>query len=170
MRFVALDFETANERRDSACALGIAKVVGSRVVERKSWLIRPPRLKFNRRNIDIHGITAADVKDKPKFNELWPTIRRHLDGELLLAHNASFDFSVLRHVLDSVGPCADRAPSARVRAGRPTGREILRNAVEPLPCRRRRGVARGVPVHVSVDVDIRPAIARGHYAEQHADH
>ena len=46
MTVVALDFETANERRDSACAIGLAWIEGGRVVRRASRLIRPPELRF----------------------------------------------------------------------------------------------------------------------------
>jgi DNA polymerase III subunit epsilon len=59
MSWVAIDFETANETRGSACALGVAIVEADHVVERASWLIRPPTLHFNPYNLMIHGITAA---------------------------------------------------------------------------------------------------------------
>ena len=36
MTVLALDFETANERRDSACAVGLAWIAGGRVVRRES--------------------------------------------------------------------------------------------------------------------------------------
>ena len=38
MSWVAIDFETANETRASACALGVAIVEADHVVERASWL------------------------------------------------------------------------------------------------------------------------------------
>jgi DNA polymerase III epsilon subunit-like protein len=41
-RFVALDFETATCDSDSACALGVVVVQGSRIVRRRRWLMRPP--------------------------------------------------------------------------------------------------------------------------------
>ena len=37
MNFLALDFETANYYRDSACALGLARVENDKIVERASW-------------------------------------------------------------------------------------------------------------------------------------
>ena len=33
MNFVAIDFETANTQPDSACAVGLVKVVGGEIVE-----------------------------------------------------------------------------------------------------------------------------------------
>ncbi len=100
MKCVAIDFETANSKRLSVCAMGVAVVEGHEIVERASWLIRPPELYFNPYNTYIHGITESDVADKPEFHELWGDIRQYFEGSLLIAHNASFDISVLRHVLD----------------------------------------------------------------------
>jgi DNA polymerase-3 subunit epsilon len=98
--FVALDFETANREWNSACAIGLAFVAGGRVVANPSWLIRPPQLYFDPGFIKIHGITAADVADKPDFTELWTAISRHIEGRIIIAHNAEFDISVLQHTLD----------------------------------------------------------------------
>ena len=103
MDFVALDFETANSHRSSVCAVGIAKVVSNRVVERKSWLVQPSELRFDHINVSIHGITADDVRDKPRFNELWPTLGTYLQDQCVIAHNASFDMSVLRYALSQYG-------------------------------------------------------------------
>jgi DNA polymerase III epsilon subunit-like protein len=41
--FVALDFETADYGRDSACAIGIVKVQGAQIIHEENRLIRPPR-------------------------------------------------------------------------------------------------------------------------------
>ena len=44
-RFVAIDFETANHSRDSACSIGIAVAEGGRIVALEQRLIRPPTLR-----------------------------------------------------------------------------------------------------------------------------
>lgn len=98
--FLALDFETANSQRSSACALGIARIQEGKLVERRSWLIRPAELYFDPFNTYIHGISAEDVRDQPEFDQIWSELLPYLQSQLVLAHNASFDFSVLRHVLD----------------------------------------------------------------------
>jgi DNA polymerase-3 subunit epsilon len=103
MSWAAIDFETANQTRGSACALGIAIVEDSQVVQRSSWLIRPPTPDFNPYNVMIHGITADDVASAPTFDVLWPSIQGLLEGRPVVAHNASFDTSVLRHSLDAYG-------------------------------------------------------------------
>ena len=100
-RFVAIDFETANNNSNSACSIGLAIIEDLKIVETKHWLIRPPELYFHPFNISIHGITEDDVRNKPSFNELWPEIRGYIDNNLIIAHNASFDLGVLRHVLST---------------------------------------------------------------------
>lgn len=95
MDFAAIDFETADNGSDSACAIGVVTVRGGRVVEKRVHLIRPPRPYFM--FTYIHGITWDDVKNKPTFGELWPTIEPLIKGvKFLAAHNASFDSRVLR--------------------------------------------------------------------------
>jgi DNA polymerase III subunit epsilon len=100
MNFLAIDFETANEKRSSPCALGIAVVKNFEVVEKRTWLIRPPELRFNGINTSIHGITAKDVAKEPTFDQLWKKINHLFQTPLLVAHNAPFDLSVLRATLD----------------------------------------------------------------------
>ncbi|KJS10145.1 MAG: exonuclease [Peptococcaceae bacterium BRH_c8a] len=101
MNYVALDFETANHSRSSICSVGIAVVEDGNVVERGSWLVRPPDLNFHPFFTRIHGIRAEDVMDEPDFKELWTSVLKdYLIGKTVLAHNASFDINVLRYTLD----------------------------------------------------------------------
>ncbi|SEN97060.1 DNA polymerase-3 subunit epsilon [Paenibacillus sophorae] len=99
MDFVAIDFETANAGRASACALGLVEVKGGSIVSEQAWLINPEQ-RFDRRNIAIHGITPEMVAGQPTFRELWPAIELLIHGKNIVAHNASFDMSVLRYGLD----------------------------------------------------------------------
>jgi DNA polymerase-3 subunit epsilon len=99
--FVAIDFETANSSRASACEVGLVRIErGSIVGDFSTLLSPPPRFGgFNERHTRIHGITQADVRDAPEFKDVWFEIQRFIDGLPLVAHNASFDISVLRALL-----------------------------------------------------------------------
>jgi DNA polymerase-3 subunit epsilon len=101
-KIVAIDFETAHYSRSSAIALGVSVIRGDAVVETKSWLFRPPgsRIYIRPDFIDIHGITPADLEDKPFFDDIWHgEAAAYLEeADWLLAHNAAFD----RTVLDAV--------------------------------------------------------------------
>jgi DNA polymerase III subunit epsilon len=99
MNFVAIDFETANEKRNSACSLGITVVKNNRIAEERYWLIRPEEMRFAPVNIMIHGIYPAQVVNEPTFDLLWPEILPYIENSLVIAHNAAFDISVLRNTL-----------------------------------------------------------------------
>lgn len=93
-RFAAMDFETADHGRDSACSVAIIVVEGTTVVDRGHFLIRPPRqhIVFSY----LHGITWNHVREQPTFGELWPTAGKLLAGvEFIAAHSAAFDRGVL---------------------------------------------------------------------------
>ena len=68
MTIIAIDFETANERRDSACVVGLAWIEGDAVIRRESHLMRPPKLRFSPGNIRVHGIrpTCATYPPSPR--------------------------------------------------------------------------------------------------------
>ena len=101
MDFVAIDFETAAGDRSSACAVGLAIVKAGRIEETFSSFIRPRDLDFNPRNIALHGITPEMVVDAPTFAELWPQLEKQIGNSPLVAHNASFDMSVIRASADA---------------------------------------------------------------------
>lgn len=93
--FVALDFETADNGRDSACAVALVRAEGGRIVGRAFSLIRPPRRQFLFTR--LHGISWHHVADQPTFGEVWPRLAPLLEGaSYLVAHNASFDRGVLQ--------------------------------------------------------------------------
>ncbi len=96
--FLAVDFETASaSKRASACALGYALVVSGTIESAGQTLIDPglePEL-WSGVNIWIHGITPAAVRGAPKFMEAWEALIRIAPGIPIVAHNASFDTSVL---------------------------------------------------------------------------
>lgn len=98
--FVAIDFETADYGRDSACAVALVRVEGGRIVAKEHRLIRPPRREFVFTH--IHGITWQEVASEPPFARVWPDMERLLEGaSRLVAHNASFDRSVLKRCCEA---------------------------------------------------------------------
>lgn len=100
--FVALDFETADQERDSACAIGLVRVENYQIVQRAHHLIRPPRRRMLFTH--IHGIRWTDVANQPEFGDLWHQIEPILqDVDFIAAHNASFDQGVLYACCDAHG-------------------------------------------------------------------
>jgi len=90
-----IDFETANHQPGSACQLGIVIVEPWRVISEHQWLIRPQRMYFSPRCVEVHGITPRDVMDCPTWEQVWGEIQPLLDGSIVIAHNAGFDARVL---------------------------------------------------------------------------
>ncbi|WP_279396244.1 exonuclease domain-containing protein [Rathayibacter sp. VKM Ac-2928] len=94
--FTAIDFETANEQRASACAVGVAQVTNGVVTYRASTRIRPlTGDTFSMRNTLIHGLTWEDCAGAPE----WPAVSEWLGQVVrdapIVAHNASFEKGVL---------------------------------------------------------------------------
>ena len=51
LNFIAIDFETATGKRASVCEAGICVVKDGKVVETKSWLVRPEDNAYSYYNI-----------------------------------------------------------------------------------------------------------------------
>jgi DNA polymerase-3 subunit epsilon len=100
--FLAIDFETANERRGSACAVGVALVCSGMVTARGSVLINP-EVEFNPYCSAVNGICAAHVASAPTFPAIWSQLTQLLNGQVVVAHNCSFDISVLRNTAARYG-------------------------------------------------------------------
>ncbi|MFC4389108.1 exonuclease domain-containing protein [Gracilibacillus marinus] len=99
MNYVAIDFETANQDRFSPCAVGLVVFNKEGVVNEYYSLINP-NMEFDSYNSMIHGITEEDVLGAPTFTDIWDELSEYLTHHICIAHNASFDMSVLRHTLD----------------------------------------------------------------------
>jgi DNA polymerase-3 subunit epsilon len=95
--FAAIDFETATAQRSSACSLGVVVVEAGDIIDERSWLIQPPGNAYEGFNTRLHGISAIDTKDAPPFSDVWRQAANFTGNRLLVAHNAAFDMSVLRH-------------------------------------------------------------------------
>ncbi|WP_016699238.1 exonuclease domain-containing protein [Actinoalloteichus spitiensis] len=103
--FVALDVETANEKRGSICAVGLVTVRDSEIVHRYETLCVPPGdlNYFTPRNIAVHGITPDHISGAPKFAEILPTLVAYIGGRVVVAHNASFERSALLRACETDG-------------------------------------------------------------------
>lgn len=100
--FVAIDFETATGNYNSACSLGIAVVRDLEVAETWYHTFQPPYNYYEEGNVRIHGITPAMTENEKPFDDFWEEISPFFDKKnLILAHNARFDTSVLRKSLKS---------------------------------------------------------------------
>ena len=116
--FTAIDFETANPSNASACAVGLVKVRGGQVVAQTGWLIQPPagHDRFEYRNTQIHGIQASDVVGAPMWRQVWARLAEFVGADPLVAHNASFDTSVIRAANTASGAAPYTSQTASLRS------------------------------------------------------
>ncbi len=102
--FTAIDFETANYPRASACAVAVVRVRDGEIADSWYTLLKPPPgMEILRSFTAIHGITNAQVGQAPTFDAAWPALRDFIGDDTLVAHNAPFDRGVLRACLDYYG-------------------------------------------------------------------
>lgn len=100
--FTAIDFETANGFRGSACAIGAVKIRDAVIAETHYSLLQPPTGydRFDPRNVAIHGITDDHVVAAPKFAEHIPDLHEFIGDDVVIAHNAGFDIGVIESGLE----------------------------------------------------------------------
>lgn len=102
INFIAIDFETANQARASACSIGMIKVLDGQIVDSYYSLINP-ETEFDPYNIFIHGITPAMVENQPIYSEISEQILNFSDSLPFVAHYAPFDMGVIRDSNDRYG-------------------------------------------------------------------
>jgi len=99
-----VDVETtgAHPAWDRVTEIAVVEVEDGEVVSEWSTLVNPgesipPAIQA------LTGITNAMVADAPAFEDLAPDLYERLDGRVLVAHNARFDYGFLRHEFERAG-------------------------------------------------------------------
>lgn len=99
MDFVAIDFETGTQHKNSAISVGLVKYEGSERTDSFYSLIKPPVLYIDPFNTAIHHLTIEHVIDAPTFDQIFPQIQSFVGKLPFVAHNAGFDMNVLKATL-----------------------------------------------------------------------
>jgi DNA polymerase-3 subunit epsilon len=96
--FIAIDFETANASRASACEWGFSYWEGGSVVKSSATLLQPPSPYnyFDPFNVALHGISEEDVVDGTTFEKVLEELSGTFKEVPVIAHNTGFDMSVIR--------------------------------------------------------------------------
>lgn len=103
-----IDFETANCAYSSACSIGIVQIVGHEITYGECFLIQPPDNFYEKRQMEIHGMSPQDTKDADFFPTVWEKIKPYFENTYLAAYNAIFDMTVLKGLFnyyDIQEPC-----------------------------------------------------------------
>ncbi|MDK2971370.1 MAG: polymerase subunit epsilon [Candidatus Sumerlaeota bacterium] len=106
--YTIIDFETTQSSDGlRAVEVAIVRADGDGAVSSTSLLLNPG-CRIDGISQSIHGIDNSMVRGQPCFADAWPGLLSLLDGQLLIAHNASFDAGVLRTELQRHGFNAPR--------------------------------------------------------------
>ena len=98
VRYVVVDVEGNGHQPPDLVELAAVTIMDGVIGESMSWLVKPdePIKHFATR---IHGLTNKDVADAPVFTTVREDVRRALDADALVAHNAHVDVGVLQRKL-----------------------------------------------------------------------
>lgn len=120
----SIDTETTGRDPKSDRIVEIACVVyqAGEIKAKHDWLVNPEQ-EIPKEAFDVHGISDADVKDKPVFKEIVPELAEVLQGLVPAAYNAIFDKQFVLAELKRAGSAPASPP--------PTFRKAVR-WVDPL--------------------------------------
>jgi exodeoxyribonuclease X len=102
-RYAVIDVEGNGQHPPDLVELGVVPITAGAIGEPVAWLFKPdePITSMARR---IHGITSEMVKDAPAFAERAAGVWAHLNGAVVVAHNAGIDLGVLKRKLPGFAP------------------------------------------------------------------
>jgi DNA polymerase-3 subunit epsilon len=106
MREIVFDTETTglDPYQDRVIELGGVELVKRFPTGRVfHYYLNPQGRQINAEAQTVHGITAADLADKPRFDEIAEEFLAFIDGAKLVAHNASFDIGFINAEFDRLG-------------------------------------------------------------------
>lgn len=86
-RYVAIDFEKLDTIPSSICSVGLAVIENDKITKTFYSLICPPSKNENYYCVQTHGLHYKDVKNAPKFPEIWKKIDKIIGDSPIIAHN-----------------------------------------------------------------------------------
>jgi DNA polymerase III subunit epsilon len=117
--FAIIDTETTggNPAKDRVMEIAIIIHNGKRVIEQFATLINPetPIMPFV---VSLTGISNDMVKDAPTFQEVAERIFQMTENKIFVAHNARFDYGILRGEFKRIGIRFNRKQLCTVKLAR----------------------------------------------------
>jgi DNA polymerase-3 subunit epsilon len=106
MRQIVLDTETTGlepSQGHRIIEIGCVEIVNRRITERRFQQYLNPGRDIDEGAIEVHGITLADLSEKPTFAEIAGEFIEFVRGAELVIHNAPFDVGFLDLELANLG-------------------------------------------------------------------
>lgn len=95
-RYVAIDFEKLDTIPCSVCSVGVAVIEDNKIVDKFYSLICPPSKNENYYCVQTHGLHYKDVKNSPKFPEIWKKVDKIISGSTVITHNFGVERGCIR--------------------------------------------------------------------------
>lgn len=96
--YVVLDIETTGlidkDEYPGVISIGLAKVCNGEVTDGVEVLSKPHK-EISAEASKVNGFTNHQIESFPSPVDVWDKVFQFCDGQLLVIHNASFDFPVL---------------------------------------------------------------------------
>ena len=116
-KLVAIDFETANGYKDSACSLGLVELNNKKIINEEHYYIQPsmyynddsnydddPFYDYNFKYTYLHNISWTDVSDADDFSGVWQDVEDTIkSADYIIAHNHRFEKDVIDQCCDYYG-------------------------------------------------------------------
>ena len=97
--YLAIDFETPNRNNDRICSVGLSLIDSLGVIQTTEEILVNPECEFDSFNIELTGISPRLVSNAPTFPVVWEKLEALFCNNIIIAHNAQFDLSVLHKTL-----------------------------------------------------------------------
>lgn len=110
MRQVVLDTETTGlepEQGHRVIEIGGVELVNRRLTGRHFHQYLNPQREIDAGALEVHGITAEFLRDKPTFKDIADEFLDFIDGAELVIHNAPFDVAFLDYEIRGWNRVAD---------------------------------------------------------------
>ena len=111
MRQIVLDTETTGleaSQGHRVIEIGCVEIVNRRITERRYQQYINPEREIDAGAVEVHGITLADLAERPTFADIAMEFVEFVRGAQLIIHNASFDVGFLNMELGLLGPAWGR--------------------------------------------------------------
>jgi DNA polymerase-3 subunit epsilon len=111
LTFAVLDFETTGldpQRGARVCEVGIVRMRGDGVVLDEYSTLVNPTVPIT--NDEYHGITDADVRYAPTFEQIAGDVLAYLNGAIVVSHNLEYEEKFLAAELRRVGVRLRKVP------------------------------------------------------------
>lgn len=100
--YVAIDFETANDSKLSACSIGAISFDNLRLGNKFESLIQPPNGHSHLWGsyFRIHNISRSRYMNADQFPAVWQKLQKNINisEKIIVCHNSGFDINVLREL------------------------------------------------------------------------